>query len=187
MQHLRKKLHTQLPLRLTNSVKYRMQDLGSNLEQLRRELIGKLLKLSPKRRVKILTRLLQRNLNVHIAFEDIYDPHNIMAATRTIDAFGFQHVHIIFNKLAPFDPRKTGKKTSASANKWLSFHVYASEVLEKPTGSESGEKLYARSLVSHNLHRSRHPIKTLTNNLNQSLRLPVYKNSCILHAKTSLP
>ena len=90
----------------------------------------KLLQLSPSRRQKVLIRIIHRNTSIHIAFEDIYDPHNVMAATRAIDAFGFQYVHLIFNKQTPFSPKKIGKKTSASANKWLSFYTYKNKTAQ---------------------------------------------------------
>lgn len=91
-----------------------------------RNLKSKLQKLTPQRRQKILNRLALRITDIHIGFEDIYDPHNIMAATRNIDAFGLQNVHLIFDQQKPFNPKKIGKKTSASANRWLSFKKHKS-------------------------------------------------------------
>ena len=86
----------------------------------------KLQKLTKKRQKKILSRLKKRITDIHIGFEDIYDPHNVMAATRTIDAFGFQFVHLIFEEQEPFNPKKIGKKTSASANRWITFIKHSS-------------------------------------------------------------
>ena len=59
-----------------------------------------------------------------VVLEDIHDPHNAEAVFRTCDAFGFQRVCLIFDQEAPFDPRRVGKLSSSSANKWLDFDVY---------------------------------------------------------------
>lgn len=58
--------------------------------------------------------------------EDIHDPHNAEAVLRTCDVFGVQHVHLVFARQAPFNPRKLGKSTSSSANKWLDFTLHTS-------------------------------------------------------------
>ncbi len=61
-----------------------------------------------------------------IVLEDIYDPHNAAASFRSCEAFGFQRICLIFEEREPFNPKKEGKATSASANKWLDFSIYDS-------------------------------------------------------------
>lgn len=61
-----------------------------------------------------------------VVLEDIHDPHNAAAVLRTCDAFGIQRVCFIFDKGKKFNPRKVGKVTSASANKWLDFETFSS-------------------------------------------------------------
>ncbi|MCC6904412.1 MAG: RNA methyltransferase [Anaerolineae bacterium] len=61
-----------------------------------------------------------------VILEDIRDPHNAEAVFRTCDAFGIQHVCLVFDRLGPFDPREIGSQSSSSANKWLDFSVYNS-------------------------------------------------------------
>ena len=61
-----------------------------------------------------------------VVLEDIHDPHNAEAVFRSCDAFGFQRVCLIFDQEEPFDPRRVGKLSSSSANKWLDFEVYPS-------------------------------------------------------------
>ncbi len=58
-----------------------------------------------------------------VVFEDIHDPHNAEAVLRTCDAFGFHYAWFVFESEEPFDPRRVGKATSASANKWLEYRV----------------------------------------------------------------
>ncbi|MCL5774970.1 MAG: RNA methyltransferase [Patescibacteria group bacterium] len=61
-----------------------------------------------------------------VVLEDIHDPHNAAAVLRTCEAFGFQKVYFIFEKQKKFNPRKIGKATSSSANKWLDFQMFDS-------------------------------------------------------------
>jgi tRNA (guanosine-2'-O-)-methyltransferase len=78
-------------------------------------------------RLEKLTRLVQnRQRDIVLVLEDIHDPHNAEAAFRTCDAFGIQTAHIIFEQQPPFNPRKVGKSTSSSANKWLDFVIHRS-------------------------------------------------------------
>ena len=87
---------------------------------------------SPERIAKT-KRVAENRQQGAIILEDIYDPHNAQAVFRTCDAFGFQNIHLIFEKGTRFDPRAIGKSTSSSANKWVDFHTYDSteECLEK--------------------------------------------------------
>ncbi len=59
-----------------------------------------------------------------IVLEDIHDPHNAAAVWRSCDAFGFQKVYLIFDQEENFDPKRLGKASSSSANKWLDFEVF---------------------------------------------------------------
>lgn len=64
-----------------------------------------------------------RQSGLVVVLEDIHDPHNAEAVLRTCDAFGVQDVYFIFEQEAYYNPRRVGKATSASANKWLTLHV----------------------------------------------------------------
>lgn len=61
-----------------------------------------------------------------VVLQDIHDPHNAAAVWRSADAFGWQKVYLIFEKEEVFNPKKIGRASSASANKWLDFKVFNS-------------------------------------------------------------
>ena len=61
-----------------------------------------------------------------VVLEDIHDPHNAAAVWRSCDAFGFGKVYLIFDQEETFNPKKIGKASSSSANKWLDFEIFHS-------------------------------------------------------------
>lgn len=61
-----------------------------------------------------------------VILEDIHDPHNAAAVWRSCDAFGIGTVYLIFDKEKEFDPKKIGKSSSSSANKWIDFRIFHS-------------------------------------------------------------
>ena len=70
-----------------------------------------------ERRLKRLEHVLRRRQpDLTVVMENIHDPHNVSAVYRTCDAAGVTCVQLIYNS-ATF-PR-IGKKSSASANKWV--------------------------------------------------------------------
>lgn len=78
-----------------------------------------------KRLARINDVLSQRQEGV-IILEDIQDPHNAQAVVRTCDAFGFQKVCLIFEKVEKFNPKQIGNSSSSGSNKWLDFEVWDS-------------------------------------------------------------
>jgi len=81
-----------------------------------------------------------------VVLEDIHDIHNASAVYRSADAFGVQAVHLIFLEEEPFDPREQGKISSASANRWLDFHVHDSTETCLKQLKEDGYTLIATTL-----------------------------------------
>lgn len=79
---------------------------------------------SEKRLEKIRNVVSKRQRGLVVVIEDVHDPHNAEAIFRTCDAFGVQNVYLIFNKERAWNPRKIGKQSSSSANKWLSFKIF---------------------------------------------------------------
>lgn len=59
-----------------------------------------------------------------IVLENIADPHNAAAVWRSADALGFQKIYLVYSKEDIINPKKIGKASSSSANKWLSFKIF---------------------------------------------------------------
>lgn len=86
-----------------------------------------------KRRKDKIAATVERRQTGILILEDIHDPHNAEAVFRSCDAFGFQHIYLIFEEQDPFNPARVGRASSSSANKWLSFRTFGSteECLEE--------------------------------------------------------
>ena len=85
-----------------------------------------------------------------IILEDIHDPHNAAAVLRSVDAFGFQTVHFVFEKEKAYNPKRIGKQSSASANKWLTIERFASTKECYDKLKSEGYTVYATTLESQN-------------------------------------
>jgi len=76
-----------------------------------------------KRIEKIKTVLENRQPTLHLVMENIHDPHNVSAILRTCDAVGVDSVSLLYH-IEKFP--KIGKKSSASAGKWVKREKYTS-------------------------------------------------------------
>lgn len=75
---------------------------------------------------KIRTVVSQRRSDITVVLENVHDPHNAAAILRTCDSLGIQNVYFIFEKEKPFNPKRIGKASSSSANKWLDYKIFDS-------------------------------------------------------------
>lgn len=100
-------------------------------------------KLSREEKIK---RVLDNRQEGIVVLENIADPHNAAAVWRTADAFGFQKIYLVYSTEKAINPKKIGKASSASANKWLSFTTFKNidECYEKLR--KDGYKIYATVL-----------------------------------------
>jgi tRNA (guanosine-2'-O-)-methyltransferase len=76
-----------------------------------------------RRREKFLNVIKQRQPDLTVVIENIHDPHNVSAILRTADAVGLLEVQLVYtNEEFP----ALGKKSSASAIKWIKRNKYSS-------------------------------------------------------------
>jgi tRNA (guanosine-2'-O-)-methyltransferase len=80
----------------------------------------------PKRLERLKSVAAMRQAGFIVVLEDIHDPHNAEAIFRTCDAFGIQHIYLVFEHEDPFNPKGMGKSSSSSAHKWLNFTKFKS-------------------------------------------------------------
>lgn len=71
---------------------------------------------TPERRARMEHVLAQRQKDLTLVLANIHDPHNVSAIYRSCDAFGVPEVHLYYTHTA-FPA--LGRKTSASARKWV--------------------------------------------------------------------
>ncbi|MEI6265353.1 MAG: RNA methyltransferase [Sphingobacteriia bacterium] len=78
--------------------------------------------MTPERKDKIETVLLNRQPHLALVMENVHDHHNISAVMRTCDAVGIQDIYVLNTKI----PRHEyfGVKSSSSAAKWLTVHHF---------------------------------------------------------------
>ena len=72
-----------------------------------------------RRRARLREVLCRRQPDLTLVVANIHDPHNVSAMYRTCDAFGVMAVHLYYTD-TPFPA--LGRKTSASARKWVESH-----------------------------------------------------------------
>jgi len=78
--------------------------------------------LTPQREEKLNRVIKHRQQSLTVVLENVHDPHNISAVLRSCDAVGVLDVFVI--NTAEFKSRKLGRKSSASAKKWVNVYYY---------------------------------------------------------------
>ena len=78
--------------------------------------------MTPERKAKLLSVLKKRQNDLTVVLENVFDPHNISAVMRTCDAVGVQEIFVLNTKLPRH--KKWGKRSSSSAEKWLTIHQF---------------------------------------------------------------
>ncbi len=96
-----------------------------------------------RRKNKIVSVVSARQQSLHVVLENIHDPHNVSAIFRTCDAAGVPKVSLIYN-LEEFP--KIGKKSSASAFKWVEKEKYKDVNTCYRNLREQGFVIYASSI-----------------------------------------
>lgn len=121
-----------------------------------------------KRADKIAAVIKARQKSLSIVLENIHDPHNVSAIFRTCDAVGVPEVSLIYN-IEKFP--KIGKKSSASAFKWVKkekcnsvkecydalhkngFEIYASAIADNAKNLYELDLTQKIAIVLGNEHR----------------------------------
>ncbi len=78
--------------------------------------------MTPERRTRLIQVLHNRQPDLTVVMENVHDPHNISAVMRTCDAVGIQDIYILNTKIPRHE--KFGPKSSSSAAKWLTVHMF---------------------------------------------------------------
>lgn len=80
--------------------------------------------MATERRVARIRSVIERRQpDLTIVLENIHDPHNVSAILRTCDAVGIDHVSLLYT-IESFP--KIGRKSSASASKWVARERFTS-------------------------------------------------------------
>lgn len=98
---------------------------------------------SERRLNKIVNTLKRRQYDLMVVLENIHDPHNVSAILRTCDAVGIPKVSLVYT-IEKFP--KIGKKSSASAFKWVEREKYKSIENCYSQLRKDGYKIYASSI-----------------------------------------
>src|ERR1044071_1126212 len=78
--------------------------------------------MTPERINRITQVLNRRQPDLTVVLENVHDPHNISAVMRTCDAVGVQELYVLNTRIGQHN--KFGKRSSASAAKWLTVHAF---------------------------------------------------------------
>jgi tRNA (guanosine-2'-O-)-methyltransferase len=98
---------------------------------------------SERRLAKLESVLRQRQPDLTVVMENIHDPHNVSAMLRSCDAAGVMEAQLLYNTES--FPR-IGKKSSASAGKWVERRKFKAVPECYATLHEEGFRIYATRL-----------------------------------------
>ncbi|MCX6148177.1 MAG: RNA methyltransferase [Candidatus Kapabacteria bacterium] len=100
-----------------------------------------------ERKERLFEVLSKRKKSITAVFENINDPHNLMACLRSCDAIGVYEVHTIDCEMK-IKKKKVGHGSSSSAKKWVkqNKYEYIEDCFEKI--KSEGKKIYTTHLAS---------------------------------------
>lgn len=98
--------------------------------------------LTPERRLRMERVLSFRQPDLTLALSNIHDPHNVSAIYRSCDAFGVDEVHLYYTDT---EFPELGRKSSASARKWVKTRRHRDLACLKSALKEKGCQILATS------------------------------------------
>src|SRR5271156_6643635 len=78
--------------------------------------------MTPEREQRLKNVLENRQFDLTVVLENVFDPHNISAVMRTCDAVGVQDIYVLNTRIPSH--KKWGAKSSSSAAQWLTVHQF---------------------------------------------------------------
>ncbi len=78
--------------------------------------------MTPERIQRINTVLAQRQNDITVILENVFDPHNVAAVLRSADSIGIQEIFVLYTKER--QKKNWGYRSSGSAIKWLTIHEF---------------------------------------------------------------
>lgn len=101
------------------------------------------------RRVERMIRVLKhRQPDLTVVCENIHDPHNVSAILRSCDAVGIEQVQLLYTD---HEFPKLGKKSSASAKKWIDIRRYQCSADLRQALKADHFQIYATQLSGHSV------------------------------------
>ena len=102
---------------------------------------------TPERIEKMRKVIANRQPDLTVICENIHDPHNVSAILRSCDAVGIQSVKLLYTYQ---EFPKLGKKSSASAKKWLDIERFDDPQRLRSALKAAGYTIYATHLAVEN-------------------------------------
>ena len=100
--------------------------------------------MTPERYNRLTNVLNQRQPDLTVVLENVFDPHNVSAVMRTCDAVGIQDVYILNNRIPP--KKKWGYRSSSTASEWLTIHQFSDAEICFKKVREKYQKIYTTHL-----------------------------------------
>ncbi len=106
-----------------------------------------------ERRKQLIERYYQNKIpNIELLIDNVWDPHNVAAVARTADGLGIATINLYYTYNEFPNLNKVGKKTSASANKWMNF-VKVTNLSEFVKQKKSEEFRFFAADIGPNAHQ----------------------------------
>jgi tRNA (guanosine-2'-O-)-methyltransferase len=87
-------------------------------------ILAELDQLADTRRARIESVVENRQRGLMVVMEDVDNPYNLAAISRSCDAFGIQTIAYTVAPERAFDPQKEGGPANTSASKWLDYRMF---------------------------------------------------------------